>query len=233
LVLRNAAAAEAGGEVMREDEDRKRLAFARATEVERQQTAKSRLSLVSPFAVRAAIVGAAIIAATVPAYSRNWLQNVLPQVSDPIRPDPRLTPGAVMTTDPSVVCHPGYAMTVRHTSGRLKHHIYVEYGLDRRGGHYEVDHLIPLSIGGSDVAENLWPQSYETTPWNAEVKDRLEWKLLHLVCHGDVPMDQAQHEIARDWIAAYRMYCPTERDCPSYESSRGQESERADADAEK
>ena len=139
-------------------------------------------------------------------------------VGDPILPDPQLTPGAVLTTDPSVVCHPGYSATVRHTSGKLKHDVYVAYGMDRRNGHYEIDHLIPLSIGGADVGANLWPQSYDGAPWNAHVKDRLELRLLRLVCHGEVPMIKAQHDIARNWIAAYQKYCATEDDCPSYSS---------------
>jgi len=172
-----------------------------------------------PVALSAASV---IATAASPASShaeRGWLQNLLPHGEDPIRPDPRVTPGAALTSDPAVVCHTGYSKTVRHTSGKLKHEIYLSYGLDRSGGHYEIDHLIPLSIGGADVKENLWPESYDTSPWNAHVKDRLEWKLLHLVCDGDVSMAQAQRDIAQDWIAAYRKYCPTERDCPSYEST--------------
>ena len=53
---------------------------------------------------------------------------------------------------------PGYARSVRHTSGKLKAFIYREYGVNRRGGHYEIDHLIPLGLGGADVAANLWPE---------------------------------------------------------------------------
>ena len=49
---------------------------------------------------------------------------------DPILPDPKLTPGAVLTTDLSKICQPGYTKTVRHTSGALKHEVYVEYGIE-------------------------------------------------------------------------------------------------------
>jgi hypothetical protein len=37
-----------------------------------------------------------------------------------------------------------------------------------------VDHLVSLEIGGANTVQNLWPQSYDTTPWNAHVKDKLE-----------------------------------------------------------
>ena len=128
---------------------------------------------------------------------------------DPIRPDPKLTPGAVTTTDSATICAPGYARSVRHTSGKLKAEVYREYGLDRRGGHYEVDHLIPLELGGADTLANLWPESYDTTPWNAHVKDRLEDRFHALVCAGEVELKQAQHEIATDWISAYQRYIGT------------------------
>jgi hypothetical protein len=125
---------------------------------------------------------------------------------DPIRPDPKLTPGAVISKDASAICFVGYSKTVRHTSGQLKAFIYREYGLDRANGHYEIDHLIPLSIGGADEAANLWPQSYDTHPWNASVKDILEDYLHREVCAGRIPLERAQQEIAVDWIAAYRKH---------------------------
>jgi hypothetical protein len=124
----------------------------------------------------------------------------------PIRPDPMLTPGAVLTTDVATICQPGYSKTVRHTSGKLKARIYREYGLDKSSGHFEVDHLISLELGGADVAENLWPQSYDTEPWNAHAKHKLEDRLHALVCAGRLAVEQAQHEISTDWIAAYQKY---------------------------
>jgi hypothetical protein len=127
----------------------------------------------------------------------------------PIRPDPKLTPGAIVSTDAPTVCQPGYSKSVRHTSGKLKASIYREYGLDRAISHFEVDHLISLELGGADVAANLWPQSYDTATWNAHTKDKLEDRLHALVCAGRLPLEQAQHEIATDWIAAYQKYLGT------------------------
>jgi hypothetical protein len=128
----------------------------------------------------------------------------------PIRPDPKLTPGAVLTIDVAKVCMPGYAKSVRHTSGKLKEQVYRAYGITKEqrasGTHFEVDHLISLGLGGADVAENLWPQSYDTQPWNAHVKDKLEDRLHALVCSGKMPLEQAQRDIATDWIAAYHKY---------------------------
>jgi hypothetical protein len=126
--------------------------------------------------------------------------------ADPILPDPKLTPGAVLTTDSAAICQPGYARSVRHTSGSLKHRVYVEYGIAQSTGRYEIDHLIPLGIGGADTVENLWPESRSTKPWNAGMKDRLENYLHVEVCSGHIAVADAQKAVTANWIAAYRKY---------------------------
>jgi hypothetical protein len=99
---------------------------------------------------------------------------------------------------------PGYAKSVRHVSGKVKAQVYAEYGIvSHRSGEYEVDHLISLELGGSNDIKNLWPESYQSEPWNAHVKDKLEDRLHSLVCAGRMSLEEAQRAIARDWIAAY------------------------------
>jgi hypothetical protein len=104
------------------------------------------------------------------------------------------------------VCRPGYSKTVRHTPGKVKTAVYRAYGLDRTESHFEIDHLISLELGGADLQANLWPQSYDTRPWGAHEKDALENRLQAMVCAGELPLEQAQKEIAADWIAAYERY---------------------------
>jgi hypothetical protein len=71
---------------------------------------------------------------------------------------------------------------------------------------YELDHLIPLALGGHPrKPENLWLQPWDGE-WGARVKDRLEVKLKTLVCAGKITLERARRAIARDWIAAFSRY---------------------------
>jgi hypothetical protein len=129
----------------------------------------------------------------------------------PLRPDPQLTPGATLEVATSDICVPGYTKKVRDVPDAVKRQVYAAYGIQTHAPReYEIDHLIPLELGGSNAVANLWPQSYRTQPWNAHVKDRLENELHRLVCAGQLPLDMAQRDIATDWIAAYQAYFHTD-----------------------
>lgn len=122
------------------------------------------------------------------------------------RPDPHLTPGAVVSIDVDKICTPGFAKAVRRTSRALKLAVYAAYHIAPDSSRYEIDHLIPMALGGADVAANLWPESFDLNGGNARDKDRLETFLYHEVCARKIPLRQAQLEIAKDWRAAYRKY---------------------------
>lgn len=121
-------------------------------------------------------------------------------------PDACCTPGAVF---PGVgayeICQPGYAKRVRKVSWLTRLAVYRSYGItDYRTVRlaYEIDHLVPLELGGSNDIANLWPQSAPEFRY----KDELENTLHEDVCAGLVDLEVAQREIASDWIAAYQKY---------------------------
>ena len=132
------------------------------------------------------------------------------QANAPLLPDPKLTPGATLPVATGDICVSGYSKKVRNVPLDVKRQVYAEYGIaSHKPGEYEVDHLISLELGGSNSIKNLWPQSYLTQPWNAHVKDKLENELHDEVCSGKIDLPTAQHEIAANWIAAYKKHFHT------------------------
>jgi hypothetical protein len=79
------------------------------------------------------------------------------------------------------------------------------YGVTAPAKTIALDHIIAISLGGATSTANLWPQSWDGDA-GAHKKDELEDRLHALVCAGEVPLAQAQNEIASDWLAAYQKY---------------------------
>jgi hypothetical protein len=115
-------------------------------------------------------------------------------------PDQRCTPGAIFANATvSEICTPGYAQKVRNVSQAEKDKVYAEYGISTHStGSYEVDHEIPLEIGGSNDIKNLWPE-LSTGSYNSYMKDKVENYLHDQVCSGKIPLKEAQTEIATNW----------------------------------
>jgi hypothetical protein len=115
-------------------------------------------------------------------------------------PDPACTPGAVFAAATvGQICTPGYARNARNVPESLKETVYADYATEPSApGSYEVDHLVPLELGGSNAIANLWP---EITPGYHE-KDKVENALHDAVCSGRIPVRVAQLAIARDWRRA-------------------------------
>jgi hypothetical protein len=121
-------------------------------------------------------------------------------------PDPILTPGAVFAVTAGNVCVSGYSSKVRSVSTAEKSQVYAEYHTDKgKTGDHEVDHLVPLELGGSNDIKNLWPEPANPKPGFHE-KDTLENTMHALVCSGKLDLAEAQREIAGDWYAAYQRY---------------------------
>jgi hypothetical protein len=123
-------------------------------------------------------------------------------------PNARLTPGetfAGVTT--AEVCTPGWASSHRVVEAAQYRQVYGAYQIHypEPSGTYELDHLIPLEIGGDNANANLWPEPAAPTP-GFHQKDELENALHARVCAGALALAEAQHEIASNWYAAYLRY---------------------------
>ena len=121
-------------------------------------------------------------------------------------PDRHCTPGARfsrVTADD--VCTPGYSGRVRNVSEKTKRLVYRRYGILRHHrGQYEVDHLIPLELGGSNAIKNLFPEAANPRP-GFHQKDRLENRLHSKVCAGTLTLREAQRQFVLNWLNAYRV----------------------------
>ncbi len=121
-------------------------------------------------------------------------------------PDRRCTPGAV---DPAVtqadigttICTTGYTERVRPPESQTEDfkfsQAYPAYGI-AAGTTSELDHLVPLELGGANDAANLWPEAGSLP----NPKDAVENALNAAVCDGRVSLARAQRAIARDWETA-------------------------------
>jgi hypothetical protein len=121
-------------------------------------------------------------------------------------PDHACTPGSI---DPAVtqknirstICKSGWTATVRppqSQTNRAKYRVaYPAYHL-RSSQVSELDHLVPLELGGSNDITNLWPELGRVP----NPKDKVENALNHAVCAGRVSLAAAQNAIAANWLTA-------------------------------
>jgi uncharacterized protein YceK len=118
--------------------------------------------------------------------------------------DTECTPGDILpNVTKDQVCQSGYASSVRNVTTSTKNKVYAEYGITHHTtGQYEVDHLVSLELGGSNDISNLWPEAASPKPGFHE-KDKVENYLHDQVCSGAISLQQAQIEIATNWLNVY------------------------------
>ncbi|MHB8628718.1 MAG: HNH endonuclease signature motif containing protein [Aggregatilineales bacterium] len=120
-------------------------------------------------------------------------------------PDSACTPGAIIAdATTSQICQSGYSSSVRNVPTSEKNQVYAEYGISHHAtGEFEVDHLVSLELGGSNDISNLWPEAALPKPGFHE-KDKVENYLHAQVCSGAISLQEAQREIATNWLAVYQ-----------------------------
>jgi hypothetical protein len=119
-----------------------------------------------------------------------------------VLPIASITPGAVSRLTAAQLC--AGERPSRVVAPAVARQVLHDYRMeDVAVDEYELDALITPELGGTVATGNLWPQRYRGV-WTAYVKDEIENHLRDLVCDGEIELADAQHEIATDWIAAYR-----------------------------
>lgn len=145
-------------------------------------------------------------------------------------PDPRCTPGGVNPSlSADLLRNPRWSTRcVRNcqSSEAEKHVTYGWYGIRTPRGNEgagqvcELDHLVPLELGGADGLGNIWPQcgpsSAALDNRYFKMKDRVENYLADQVKAGRISLDAAQRGIAADWtqyLPAATVYCASGGRC--------------------
>lgn len=162
-----------------------------------------------PRAVFAPVVAAALLLS---GCSSEPLTPVVVVTKTSAVPAETLNPDVRPETIHETICLPGYTAAVRpsttYTNG-VKRKLIREQGLPATDdSKYELDHVIPLALGGhprnlKNLALQLWDGDD-----GARKKDQLERKLQRLVCDGRVGLREAQTAIYVDWKAALLKYSP-------------------------
>jgi hypothetical protein len=110
------------------------------------------------------------------------------------------------TSDAKQICAKSFrTKPYRKTTPAMKKHVCAEYQVKPcpLAEKMEIDHLLPLELGGLDDERNLWVQMAPEFHW----KDALENKLKHLVCiDKTLDLATAQKAIMVDWPSAYEKY---------------------------
>jgi hypothetical protein len=113
-----------------------------------------------------------------------------------------LNPAVKQSTIATTVCVPGWTATVRPSSSythSIKVRLWQEAGSHGQIGEYELDHIVPLEVGGAPKdLRNLQLQPWDG-PDGAHAKDAVENRVKREVCAGTVTLAAGQRCFRIDW----------------------------------
>jgi hypothetical protein len=116
-----------------------------------------------------------------------------------------VNPNVTQANIADTICRRGWTRTMRPSrdeTDAIKRNLAYDQGVEARN--LELDHVMPLVLGGAPAdLHNLVLQPW-TGACNAHQKDELDGELGKAVCMGSVELVEVLREIARDWKAAYR-----------------------------
>ena len=107
--------------------------------------------------------------------------------------------------DDAQVCAADFESSVKPVSPWQVGQALSRYGRRMDDKSVSVDHLIPVTLGGTHDPDNLWPQPVQGE-WDSAKKDELETKLHQMVCSKAITLKIAQDSIKKDWVKAYKQY---------------------------
>ncbi|HEX9041134.1 MAG TPA: hypothetical protein VF838_08905 [Trebonia sp.] len=133
---------------------------------------------------------------------------VMPQIKGGVsRPNPRLTPGSVVTTSADTVCAmPMHGHTATTIPFPVQTAVLQEYGYTTPSQQhkYMLTYLVPVDLGGGTGIANIWPIAIKGAGFYQ--KTETDHILRDLVCRRTLSLTEAQRDVETDWYAAWLRY---------------------------
>lgn len=115
------------------------------------------------------------------------------------------TPGNKSKVNEAQVCAADFEASVKPMAKWQHDQALERYGKRPEDFTGELDHLIPISLGGTNDPDNLWPLP-ANKDMGPEQKKALDLKLHQMVCDKTIKLKDAQDAIKKDWVKAYNEY---------------------------
>jgi hypothetical protein len=121
-------------------------------------------------------------------------------------PNPKLTPGAVATTDTTKVCVLPDHLPSTVIPPATQQQVFTEYRIRNPvvQAKYDVDYLVPILLGGATTIQNMWPAAFKGTGFFEKVQ--LDHVLRDRVCHRELSLRTAQRDLEHNWYVAWLKY---------------------------
>jgi hypothetical protein len=121
-------------------------------------------------------------------------------------PDNFKTPGATTKANQAAICEAGFVRGVKPASSREQADALERYGIRPESFKGDLEHLVPVALGGSNDPDNLYPFHTNSNELTLEAKHQLADKLQAMVCSGKLSLKEAQAAFKKDWTKAYKQY---------------------------
>jgi hypothetical protein len=121
-------------------------------------------------------------------------------------PNPKLTPGAVATTNTTEICVLPDHLPSTMIPPATQQAVYAEYGYTSPlvQSKYDIDYLVPILLGGATTTANMWPAALKGTGFFEKVQ--LDHVLRDMVCRRTLSLRTAQQDLEKNWYAAWLKY---------------------------
>ncbi|HZR25844.1 MAG TPA: hypothetical protein VFA59_19755 [Vicinamibacterales bacterium] len=128
----------------------------------------------------------------------------LPAIASAQLPNVYFTPGSAKKVDAKQLCAANFDAS-KPAADWQKAEALTRYGVRPEGFDGTLEHLIPVSLGGTNDPDNLYP-FHAQGEYTLQAKEQLAAKLRELVCDGKVTLKQAQDAFKKDWTKSYKQY---------------------------